>query len=466
MDDGFALPFDDEPAIERRPLSVSEITARLKHLVETAFESVWIEGEISNCKPWSSGHIYFTLKDDYAQLRAVMFRTRARLLKFRLEDGMHVVARGRLGVYEVKGEYQLICDALEPHGLGALQAAFEQLKRRLAAEGLFDTARKRPLPVLPRRIGVVTSLDGAALRDVLRVLTLRHPGARVVIRPARVQGDGAPRDLVRALDAVARVPGVDVVIIGRGGGSAEDLWAFNDEALARAIVRCPVPVIAAVGHEVDFTIADLVADVRAATPSNAAELVVDRADHFRTRIDRAEHRLRAALRAAADRRLAALDRTDLRLHRWPQVVALRGRDVHELRLHLDRAGADGLARHRQRLDGLRRRLERRDVRRVAAELRTRIVRADGRLRALVTERRLAAASRAGQLAARLDALSPLAVLGRGYAVCWNETRTGIIRSARTVRPGDGVRVVLADGELGCRVEEALPPAGRPGPSKP
>ncbi len=280
------LPFD-EPSDEgpSPPLSVSELTAKLKTVVEHSFQGIAVEGEVSNCRKWSSGHIYFTLKDDGAQLRAVVFRMTARQLKFDLEDGMHVVARGRIGVYEVKGDYQLICDAVEPHGLGALQAAFDQLKRRLHAEGLFDAARKRPLPVLPRRIGVVTSMDGAALRDIVRVLTSRYPAARIVIRPSRVQGDGAARDLARGLEAVARVPDVDVVIIGRGGGSVEDLWAFNDEVLARTIAACPVPVIAGVGHEVDFTIADLVADVRAATPSNAAELVVDRADNFRRRVD-------------------------------------------------------------------------------------------------------------------------------------------------------------------------------------
>ncbi len=262
MDQHPGLPFGEEGTPDRGPLSVSELSARLKALVERGFGSVLVEGEISNCKQWSSGHLYFTLKDDYAQIRAVMFRTSVRQLKFRPEDGTHVIVRGRLSVYEVKGEYQLVCDSLEPRGLGALQLAFEQLKRRLQAEGLFEAGRKRPLPVLPRRIGVVTSLDGAALRDILRVLTQRHPGARFVIRPARVQGEGAALDLVRALRAIARLPELDVVIIGRGGGSAEDLFAFNDEALARAIAACPVPVISAVGHEIDFTIADFVADVR------------------------------------------------------------------------------------------------------------------------------------------------------------------------------------------------------------
>ena len=430
MSDWLDLPFDDTPGREPRALSVTELTSRLKSLVEGGFAAVLVEGEISNCRHWSSGHLYFTLKDDYAQLRAVVFRMTARQLKFRPEDGMHVVARGRLSVYEVKGEYQLVVDALEPHGLGALQAAFEQLKRRLSAEGLFEAARKRPLPPAPRRIGVVTSLDGAAIRDILRVLTARHPAARVVIRAARVQGEDAPRDLVAALKAVVRVPEVDVVIIGRGGGSVEDLWAFNDEALARAIAACPVPVVSAVGHEVDFTIADFVADVRAATPSNAAELVVERADHVRARLDRAGHQLhQAAARLVGAHRDAAA-RLDLRLRQWPVGIALRDRDVQELAL----------------------RLSRRDPRQTLTALAGRVARIQDRLRHRIATRRAAAEARVRELAGRLDALSPLAVLGRGYAVCWNEPRTSIIRSSTAVRPGDAVRVTLAEGEIGCRVE--------------
>jgi len=453
MDDRYALPFDDEVQRSSRALSVSEVTAHLKQLIEHAFGLVVVEGEISNCKPWSSGHVYFTLKDDYAQIRAVMFRTKVRLLKFRPEDGMQVVVRGRLSVYEVKGEYQLVCESIEPRGLGALQAAFDQLKRRLQAEGLFALERKRPLPVLPRRIGVITSLDGAAVRDILRVLTARHPSARVVVRPARVQGDGAAEDLVRALAAVIRVPEIDVIIIGRGGGSAEDLSAFNDERLARAIASCPVPVISAVGHEVDVTITDFVADVRAATPSNAAEIVVDRADNFRTRIDRAAASLQAAIGRAAERRLIALDRAGTRLRHWPVTIVMRDRDRHELGLRLTHALVERLATHRERLELARRRLERRDVRRVAADLRTRLVSTDGRLRELVSRRHLSAEARVRFLAGRLGALSPLAVLARGYAVCWNEARTSIIRSARSVAPGGRVRVTLADGELACRVEQ-------------
>lgn len=455
-DDWQGLPFDaehDEPRPTRRPLSVSEISARLKTAVESAFTGLLVEGEISNCRRWSSGHLYFTLKDDYAQLRAVMFRSTVRTLRFAPEDGMHVVARGRLGVYEVKGEYQLVCDALEPQGRGALQAAFEQLKRRLQAEGLFDVGRKRPLPVLPRRIGVVTSLDGAAIRDILRVITVRHPSARVVVRPARVQGEGAARELARALSALARVPDVEVIIIGRGGGSIEDLWAFNDETLARAIAASPVPVIAAIGHESDVTIADLVADRRAATPSNAAEIVVERADHFSARIDRAGrslHRIMAATRDAAAR---TAERLDLRLGRWPVSVVMRQRDLEESRLRLLHAAGRHVDRRRDRFDTLRRRLERRDLRRVAAELGARVEASAQRLTHAMHAGGLARTARLGAAAGRLDALSPLGVLGRGYALCWDASRTRIIRAAGAVQPGDQVRITLADGELGCRVDE-------------
>jgi exodeoxyribonuclease VII large subunit len=450
------LPFDEgepEPAGVRPPLTVSELSARLKRVLEDGFASVAVVGEVSNCKPWSSGHVYFTLKDDFAQIRAVLFRTQARQLRFAMEDGLRVVVHGRLSVYEVKGDYQLIADAIEPHGLGALQAAFEQLKRRLQAEGLFDQARKRPLPALPRRIGIVTSADGAALRDILRVLAARHPSARIVIRPARVQGDEAPADLVRALTAVAAVPEVDVIIIGRGGGSAEDLQAFNNERLARAIAACHVPVIAAVGHEVDFTIADFVADLRAATPSNAAELVVERTDHVRARIDRAAERLTRTLERSLGARMQRHDRLDLKLRHWPMKIELRERDRQDLDARLSHAALAGLARARDRFESLRRRLERRDVRRVAADLQARTLRAEHRLRAAMVARRHAAERQAVTLAARLDALSPLAVLGRGYAVAWNEARTSIIRSARQAPPGDRVRVTLAEGELTCRVED-------------
>ena len=458
MADPQGFLFDDygpdelaQPEAPQGPLSVGDLTARLKALVESGFARVEVEGQVSGFRPHSSGHLYFTLKDERSQIRAVMFRTDARRLTFKLEDGQHVVARGRVSVYEVRGEYQIICDRLEPHGQGALQVAFEQLKRRLAAEGLFDTARKRPLPTFPRKIGIVTSRSGAALQDILRILTARHPCAQIVVRDAKVQGEGAAEDLTRALRAITGVPGVDVVIIGRGGGSTEDLWAFNDERLARAIVASRVPVISAVGHEVDFTIADFVADLRAATPSNAAELVVDRADTFRNRIDRAVERLTAVMRRSVDIRRERTLRTVSRLGNYPTRLVLQQRDCQEYVLRMRHAQLDRVARVTQRFEQLRRRLESRDVRRVTANWQLRLATMDARLKQSGQRQVQSADVQTRELAARLNALSPLAVLGRGYAVCWNDARTSIIRSASSVSKGDAVRVTVAEGELRCEV---------------
>ena len=306
MSDLFSEPFEEDrkppaapAAPQRRIVSVSELTAAIRGLLETSFGDIWVDGEISNCRLWNTGHLYFTLKDGGAQIKAVMFRSAVRYLKFKPDDGLRVIARGRLGVYEPKGEYQFVCEHLEPHGLGALQLAFEQLKKKLQAEGLFDPGRKRPLPALPRKIGIVTSLDGAAIRDIIKVLRRRHPNAHLVIRPARVQGDGAAADLAQALRAIVKVPGVQVVIAGRGGGSLEDLRAFNSEIVARAIAASPVPIISAVGHETDVTIADFVADLRAPTPSAAAEMVVAAKDEFGRRIERLAQRLTAVRESRA-----------------------------------------------------------------------------------------------------------------------------------------------------------------------
>src|SRR3954447_3591833 len=304
MSDLFSLPFEEDASRagaplkrERRVFSVSELTAAIRGVLETGFGEIWVEGELSNCRTWNTGHVYFTLKDGDAQVKAVMFRSAVRYLKFKPEDGMQVVVRGQLSVYEPKGEYQIVCEHLEPRGLGALQMAVEQLKKKLQAEGLFDAGRKRPLPALPRIIGIVTSLDGAALRDIIKVLRRRHPNAHLLIRPTRVQGEGAAAEIAEALRAIVKVAGVDVVILTRGGGSTEDLWAFNEEVVARAIAACPVPVIAAVGHETDVTIADFVADHRAPTPSAAAGAVVGRKDDVCAQIDRQRERLGAAMRS-------------------------------------------------------------------------------------------------------------------------------------------------------------------------
>ena len=449
-----AGPVDPPPAT-RRVLTVTELTVRVRDLLEQEFFEVWVEGELSNCRVWNTGHLYFTLKDDATQVRGVIFRSALRYLKFKPVDGLRVVARGRVSVYEPKGEYQLVCEHLEPHGLGALQLAFDQLKKRLQEEGLFDAARKRPLPALPRKIGIVTSLDGAALRDIIKVLRRRYANAHLVICPARVQGDDAVPDIARALRQIARVPGVDVVIVGRGGGSIEDLWAFNEEVVARAIGRVPVPVISAVGHETDVTIADFVADLRAPTPSAAAELVVSAKDEFCSRIDRLEERLRGAARGRVQRLSRRVHVADSRpaFAAFPGRVAMRGRHVSELTHALARIARAGLAlRERRRLQ-LERQLATYDVGRRLARSRTRLVESDGRLQSAARGRHHRAETLLGTIAARLDTLSPLAVLGRGYAVAWNADKTQVLRDAAAVSPGDTVHVTLSRGEIEAKVSK-------------
>ncbi len=461
----FDLPFEEpEPPAAaapeplptpaaRRVLTVSELNSEIRLLLEERFVELWVEGELSNCRLWNTGHLYFTLKDASAQIKGVMFRSALRYLRFKPQDGLRVVARARVSVYDPKGEYQIICEHLEPEGLGALQLAFDQLKQRLSSEGLFDQRRKRPLPSLPRKIGVVTSLDGAAVRDIIKVLQRRYPNAHIVIRPTRVQGEGAALDIARAMAAIGKVHGVDVVIVGRGGGSIEDLWAFNEEVVARAIAGCPVPTISAVGHETDVTIADFVADLRAPTPSAAAEMVVARKDDVCAHLDRLAHRVATAMQARVHRgetRLRALEARPgyAGLHGR---IAMRGRHAAELAHELSRALRSQVAIGERRYQRLRLKLETLDVRRRFGAIRARLVSGDGRLRSAVGRRQHEAHARLGQAAARLDSLSPLAVLGRGYAVAWNSDRTAIIRDAAAVAPGDRVHVALERGELDCAV---------------
>src|SRR5580765_2960121 len=465
MSDLFDLPFEDDaredeaapqPVASRHVFTVTELTVRVRDHLEEQFFEVWVEGEISNCRLWNTGHLYFTLKDSSSQLKGLMFRSTLRYLKFKPADGLRVVARGKMSVYEPKGEYQLVCEHMEPPGLGALQLAFDQLKQRLQSEGLFDTARKRPLPALPRKIGVVTSLDGAAIRDIIKVLRRRYANAHLVICPARVQGQDAAPDVARALRQIARMPGVDVVIVGRGGGSIEDLWAFNEEVVARAIARVPVPVISAVGHETDTTIADFVADQRAPTPSAAAELVVSAKDEFCGRIDRLEGRLRAAVRA----RVQGLSRRVHMVDGRPAFagfrgrVAMRGRHAAELSHALARImRAAVTVRERRRLQ-LERQLSTYDAGRRLASIRTRLVASRGRLETAVRRRQHRAEAQLGNVAGRLDTLSPLAVLGRGYAVAWNADRTRVVRDAASVAPGDTIHVTLSRGEIDAKVTKA------------
>jgi exodeoxyribonuclease VII large subunit len=467
MSDLFDLPFEEEepgtpgpvdpptPVATRRVFSVTELTVRVRDLLESEFVEVWVEGELSNCRVWNTGHLYFTLKDAASQVRAVIFRSALRYLKFKPEDGLRVVARGRISVYEPKGEYQLICEHLEPHGLGALQLAFDQLKKRLQDEGLFDQSRKRPLPALPRKIGIVTSLDGAAIRDIIKVLRRRYANAHLIIRPARVQGEGAALEIARGLRAIGRVPGVDVLIVGRGGGSIEDLWAFNEEVVARAIALSPVPVISAVGHETDVTIADFVADLRAPTPSAAAEIVVAAKDDFYSRIDRLQDRLAAAARG----RVQGLSR---RVHAiggrpafagLPGRLAMRGRHAGDLTHTAARVMRAGLAARDRRLQQLERQLALFDVGRRLAGVRAKLVSAEGRVTATMMRRHQRAVAQLGNCAGRLETLSPLAVLARGYAVCWTGDRSRVVRAVSDVERGDNVRVTLAKGELACEVRD-------------
>jgi exodeoxyribonuclease VII large subunit len=450
---------------ERVVYSVSDLTARIRGVLERDLPELHVEGEISNCRQWNTGHIYFTLKDANAQIRAVLFRSAARQLRFRMEDGQHVIVRGRVEVYEAKGEYQIVCDRVEPVGAGALQIAFEQLKRRLEAEGLFDAARKRPLPTLPRTIGVVTSMDGAALRDIITVLRSRFADARVVLRPTRVQGDGAAFEVARAIRAIAMVRGIDVVIVGRGGGSIEDLWAFNEEVVARAIAACRVPVISAVGHETDYTIADFVADVRAATPSAAASIVAARRNDVCTTVHRLHDRMHALMRArvnaARGRVHAASGRTALA--GWPGRVAMRARHVFELRHALHGAMRGRIDRAARESMALQRRLEARDLRRRAGLARTRAVAARGRLDVLLQQRRHRLEARLGAAAGRLEMLSPLAVLGRGYAVCWDVGGRQAVRRADSLQAGDRIHVTLAAGRVDATVTGTHPDSrGRTG----
>jgi exodeoxyribonuclease VII large subunit len=445
------LLFNLQPT--RRVLTVSELTARIRDLLAKNFTDIWVVGEISNCREAQSGHIYFTLKDDRAQVRCVFFKQQQRGIKFRPEDGLQMTVRGSISVYEARGEYQIYVENLEPVGLGALQLAFEQLKKRLEAEGLFAAERKKPLPLLPSRIGLITSPRGAAVRDVVRILRRRFPNVHLTLYPVRVQGEGAAEEIVKALKFFNQKKFVDVLILARGGGSMEDLWAFNEEAVARAIAASMIPVISGVGHETDFTIADFVADVRASTPSAAAELVVQTRREF----DKHIADLRETLASQIRYRLLELSR---RVH---ELSARRG----------FRRPLDLLRQQRQRADemtlrlalGLRAQLEKSRKRFTAAHLR--IMSFDFRVK--IAAFRLRLERRSAELAVRIERLlrtkrerldrlrlqleerSPLRVLERGYAIATDANGT-VLRDAAQVALGDSVAVQLHRGKLSTEVK--------------
>ena len=440
---------------ERAVWSVSDLTARIKAQLEEGFPAVWVEGEISNLRTPGSGHAYFTLKDEVAQLRAVLFRGRGRRVRFDLEDGMQVLAFGGLDVYAARGEYQLVVELLEPKGLGALQVAFDQLKRRLEAEGLFDQARKRPLPAFPRTIAIVTSPTGAAIRDMLHIIGRRFGDLRILILPVRVQGDEAPLEIVAALATLAGMPEVDVVIVGRGGGSIEDLWAFNDERVARAIFACPYPVISAVGHETDFTIADFVADLRAPTPSGAAELVV----REKLEVIRAVTELYGRLCLGMARQLAHRRERVSGLARR-RVLTEPGRVLRELTRRLDDGAArlHAAARHQHRALAHRAELatnalsSQHPLARISNGSAV-LVQLRGRLAASASHRAKVSRHRFSAAVGRLQTLSPLAVLGRGYSLTRLLPSGTVVRSAAQVRVGDAIEILLAEGALGARVTD-------------
>jgi exodeoxyribonuclease VII large subunit len=486
-----AAPNSDPSA--RRIWSVRALVTSVREHVERGFTDLWVEGEISNCRPAPSGHIYFTLKDGDAQLPIVLFRRQAQLLRFRPADGLAVLVRGRISVYESRGQLQLIAETMEPRGSGALQLAFEQLKQRLAAEGLFDPARKRPLPAFPRCLGIVTSPTGAVIRDIVTVVRRRHARLDLLIYPAAMQGVNCPGSVAAGIRWFNANPGrVDLIVLARGGGSIEDLSGFNDEALARAIAASELPIVSAIGHETDFTIADFVADLRAPTPSAAAELVTaaqhrieERVAALATRVVRAARYQLLHLRQRYQRLSA-----DHVLNRLRDAVHRRQQRIDDLSYRLESAASRRLQTTARRLASLEARLQRQapTVRLAASQrrlagLESRLQRQVPTIRLAVAQHRLAQASvafkrsassialkrsaRLQQLTARLEALSPLAVLNRGYALVYlqNDNPQGergetLLRSAAEVQPGRKIRVRLATGSLLAQVTEAQVPASQ------
>lgn len=447
------LPF---PIPELRIWTVSELTRQIRSLLEGEFPEVLVDGEISNLRVPTSGHLYFTLKDEQCQLRAVMFRSQTRGLKFEAADGMRVTARGRVTVYEPRGEYQLVVEILEPQGRGALQVAFEQLKEKLFKEGLFDEGRKKPISLYPRTVGIITSPTGAAIRDILRILERRFANLHIQIFPVRVQGDGAAQEIAQAIAEMNALGEADVLIVGRGGGSLEDLWAFNEEITARAIFSSRIPVISAVGHEIDFTIADLVADVRAPTPSVAAELVVGRKDKLIESLQSHQQRILRAmtgrLNLGQQRFLSAI-RT--RSFREPEmaIIAPRSQRLDDLRHRLERRGEAAMALRRERQKQLAHTLLLLNPRRTLQRRREMNSNLSQRLRERFLYRLAGHRQKLEALAGKLESLSPLAILSRGYSICRLLPSGEIIREAAGLRTGETLEVTLHRGEVVCRVEE-------------
>jgi len=449
------LDFGGEPSQPgvRAALTVSALTERIQGLLETELFDVWVQGEVSNVRFATSGHWYFSLKDERAQVAAVVWRTAARLIRFRPEDGMQVIARGSLRVYPPRGSYQVSVEVLEPLGKGSLQEAFEQLKRKLAREGLFEPGRKRRLPLLPRRIGVVTSPTGAAIRDILQVLGRRYRNLEVLVYPARVQGPEAAGEVAAGIRALNRLEDLDVILLARGGGSLEDLWAFNDEQVARAIAGSRLPVLSGIGHETDATIADFVADARAPTPSAAAETVVQAKVDLTARIATLDGRIRTAARSRLASTRARVEAVTS--HRVFAAEQGRLRSSAQAVDELTRRSELALERRRERaraaLQETLRRLEAFRFDRQLAARRERLAAARERLARDAAARIERSRAALGRRAAQLDSLSPVAVLGRGYALVWNAERRELLRDAGSVSAGDVIHVRLHRGSLDATV---------------
>ena len=446
-------------AVSPQILTVSQVTRELRNLLEGTYPKVWIEGEISNLRVVHSGHAYFTLKDANSQLRAVIFRSSWRQLPFTPESGMHVVAQGRLSVYEPRGDYQLLTTFLEPKGIGALQLAYEQLRDRLFQEGLFDEARKRPLPLVPQRIGIVTSPTGAAIRDIIRIVHRRRVNVHLYLYPVRVQGQEATQEIVQG---IARLngyePRLEVLIVGRGGGSLEDLWSFNEERVARAIEASEIPVISAVGHEVDYTIADFVADLRASTPSAAAELVVKSEEELRQQLNSLIARLHTTVQyrhAQAQQSLNHLfnSRPLREPHRFVETLQ---QQVDDLMLQLEKGWQNSSQERAKHLQYAARSLARLNPRVRWQRLYTHLTTLERRLQNAAQSRLTRRGETLGALSSRLHALSPLAVLGRGYSLCRDPISQQLVSRTALVRSGQQIEVLLQDGQLTCTVDDIDP----------
>src|SRR5271163_2878025 len=429
-------------------ITVSDLVRMVRDVLDASLGEGWVVGEISNARLAPSNHFYFTLKDSRSAINVVMFKSAFQRMRFKAVDGMEVIVRGRVQVFEQRGTLQLYAEEMEPRGVGALQVAFEQLKRRLEAEGLFDRARKRAIPFLPRRIGIVTARGGAGLRDMLRILLDRFPSMQVIFRPARVQGDGSALEIAEAIADLNRDGRAEVLIVGRGGGSLEDLWAFNEEIVARAIFRSVIPVISAVGHEVDYTIADFVADLRAPTPTAAAHMVVPSLAELQQRVEALDASLATVMERDLSARRESIDDLSERIRHPGSIVAEARERVAGLELELADAAASRIEDGRRSIRELRLRLRTpdamvRDLRIRTARLGSNLIR--GAASALEARRALL-----GATAGRLDALSPLKVLDRGYAVVINQANSRAVLDAATVKFDDELDIRLAKGRLRAR----------------